>query len=362
MLLLPVLFFVVGLLLLAAGAELLVRGASQLALALGVPPLLVGLTVVAYSTSAPELAVTLSSAAVGQGNLAVGNVIGSNIFNILFVLGLSALVIPLAVNGQLLRLDVPVMLAASVAMFVLGQDGKISRTDGMILFAGMIVYTAYLVYSNHRARNGNTDPARQSLRAAWRKYVRNLALLGIGVGALILGAEWMVDSATTFAHAFGVSELVIGLTIVAVGTSLPEVAASVAASLRRERDIAAGNAIGSNISNILLVTAAAAIVAPDGLPVPASALNFDLPIMVGAAVICLPILFTGRMIARWEGAVLFMFYVMYTIYVYLTATQATILPMFQAALLFFIIPLTVVTLMSTTLRAMWMERQRGDSK
>lgn len=371
------LFFLFGLVLLVVGADLLIRGASRLALALGIAPLVVGLTVVAYSTSAPELAVSLSSAAGGQVELALGNVIGSNIFNILFILGISSLLIPLIVARQLIRVDVPVMIAASIALYVLAVDGNISRADGILLFAGMLGYTSFLVYASRRAKGAlaqkgaqaqedalaqaNGETAGTPKRATPREYILNLALVGIGIGALVLGANWMVDSATQLARVFGISELVIGLTIVAVGTSLPEVAASVVASVRRERDIAVGNAIGSNISNILLVLALAAVIAPGGLPVPASTLQFDLPVMIGAALACVPIFFTGRLIARWEGALFFMLYVMFTIYVILSATQATILPAYQAALLFFVIPLVVVTLLGTSLRAVWVERQRHDS-
>ncbi|MBI4675735.1 MAG: calcium/sodium antiporter [Chloroflexi bacterium] len=356
--------FVLGLALLVVGADLLIRGASRLALALGISPLVVGLTVVAYSTSAPELAVSVSSATAGQPDLAIGNVIGSNIFNVLFILGIASLLVPLVVARQLIRLDVPVMLAASIGLYVLGVDGNISRGDGIMLCASMLMYTGWMLYSSRReSRAMQTDAAAagELKRATAREYIRNLALLGIGVGALVLGAQWLVESATGFARAFGVSDLVIGLTIVAVGTSLPEVAASVVASLRRERDIAVGNAIGSNISNILLVLALTAVVAPNGLPVPASALQFDLPVMIGAALACVPIFFTGKLIARWEGALFLMLYVLFTIYVFLSATQASILPEFQAALIFFVIPLVVATLLGTTLRAVWLERVSTNS-
>ena len=244
----------------------------------------------------------------------------------------------------------------------MAQDGRISRTDGFILLIGMVVYTAYLIYANRPGKNkqaaDGAEASADSPRISWQSGARNLALVVGGVAILVLGANWMVDSATTFARAFGVSELVIGLTIVAVGTSLPEVAASLAASFRRERDIAAGNAIGSNISNILLILALAAIVSPFGLPVAPQVLNFDLPVMIGAALITVPIFFSGKMITRWEGAVLLMFYVMYTVYVYLSATQASELSLFQAALMFFVIPLTVLALLGTAARTLWQDRRR----
>jgi cation:H+ antiporter len=351
-------FFLLGLGLLAGGAEMLVRGAARIAVALGIPSLLVGLTIVAYCTSAPELAVSISSARAGQTALAVGNIIGSNIFNILFILGISSALVPLVVAGQLIRFDVPVMLASSIAMYVMALDGVISQIEGALLFVGMLLYTTYLIfYSRSEKRSVQREYDAMYVekpRARIQDHARNITLLVLG-----LGAQWLVESATTIARAFGVSELIIGLTVVAIGTSLPEVAASVVASLRHERDIAVGNAIGSNLSNILLVLGIAAIVAPNGLPVPASALNFDLPVMIGVSVACLPIFFTGRLIARWEGGVFLMFYFLYNTYVILAATQQSILSLYQAAVLFFIIPLTIVTLLGTTVRAVRAERKKN---
>ncbi len=342
---------------------MLVRGAARIAVALGIPSLLVGLTIVAYCTSAPELAVSISSARSGQTALAVGNVIGSNIFNILFLLGISSALVPLVVAGQLIRFDVPVMLASSIAMYVMALDGVISQTDGVLLCVGMLLYTTYLIfYSRGEKRSVQQQYDAMYVekpRARLQDHARNVTLLVVGLGALILGAQWLVESVTSIARAFGVSELIIGLTIVAIGTSLPEVAASVVASLRKERDIAVGNAIGSNLSNILLVLGVAAVVAPNGLPVPASAVSFDLPVMIGVSIACLPIFFTGRLIARWEGGLFLMFYFLYTTYVILAATQPSILSLYQAAVLFFILPLTVITLFGTTLRAVRAERKRN---
>ena len=356
------LVFFIGFVFLAGGAEMLVRGAARLAVALGIPPLLVGLTIVAYCTSAPELAVSISSALAGQTDLAVGNVIGSNIFNILFILGFSSVIVPLVVAGQLIRFDVPVMLVTSIAMYVMAVDGTISASDGAILFVGMLLYTAFLIWQSRREQRAvqqeYDDAYRKKPRGKVRDHARNITLLLVGLGALILGARWLVESATEMARAFGVSELIIGLTIVAIGTSLPEVAASVVASLRREREIAVGNAIGSNIANVLLVLAIAAMLAPNGLAVPASALSFDLPVMIGVAIACLPIFFTGRLIARWEGAVFLAFYFLYTLYLILSATQSSVLNLFQAAVIFFIIPLTVLTLVGTSVRALRAERRR----
>jgi len=229
--------FVAGLALLTAGAELLVRGASRLALALGITPLVVGLTVVAFGTSAPELAVSVSAALGGSGgaDLALGNVIGSNIFNVLFILGVSALIAPLPVASQLVRLDVPLLIALSLATFGLAASGLVvARVEGLALFLGAIVYTAFLVVQSRRETR---DTAAEFESEFGRRGVRTSIMLDVlwiagGLVLLVLGSRWLVDSATTFARALGASELIIGLTIIAAGTSLPEVATSVLAAAR----------------------------------------------------------------------------------------------------------------------------------
>ncbi|MDF2773712.1 MAG: Na+/Ca+ antiporter, CaCA family, partial [Geminicoccaceae bacterium] len=282
--------FVVGGVLLIGGAELLVRGASRVAIAAGISPLVVGLTVVAFGTSSPELAVTVGSAYAGQADVAVGNVVGSNIFNVLFVLGLSALVAPLVVAQRLVRLDVPIMIGASLMTVVLALDGRVGRLDGLALFAGVIAYTLFLIRQSRR----ETAAVREEYREAFgdgRKRASPLidvVLILIGLALLVLGAQWLVEAAVDMATALGVSELVIGLTIVAAGTSLPEVATSVLATLRGERDIAVGNVVGSNIFNLLAVLGLGSLVAPEGVPVSPGALAFDMPVMVAVAVAALP--------------------------------------------------------------------------
>jgi len=282
--------FVAGLIALTVGAEMLVRGASRIASSLGISPLVVGLTVVALGTSSPELAVGVGAAWVGQGDIAVGNVVGSNIFNILFILGLSALVVPLTVAQQLVRFDVPLLIGSSSLLPVLALDGVISRVDGVLLFAGVVVYSSFLVWQARKERNPQiiAEYAAAYPGAAVRHWFINLALILSGLVLLVFGANWLVDAAVIFARHLGVSELVIGLTVVAAGTSLPEVAASVVAALRGERDIAVGNAIGSSLYNILLVLGTTALVAPMGVAVAQSVQNFDLPVMIAVSVACLP--------------------------------------------------------------------------
>lgn len=339
------LLFAAGLLLMIFGAELLVRGASRLAAAVGLSPLVIGLTVVAFGTSAPELAVSLRSTLSGQDSVALGNVIGSNTFNVLFILGLSALITPLAVSSQLVRLDVPVMIAASLGVIGLALDGGIGRIDGLLLCAGFVAYTAALLL----APKGDKGEAAESSET--RRLTPTLQVLG-GLALLVLGSNWMVAAAVAMATTLGVSELVIGLTIVAAGTSMPEVVTSVVASLRGERDIAVGNIVGSNLFNLLAVLGVAAVAAPGGVAVEPSVLRFDLPVMAAVAVVCLPIFFTGMAIDRWEGAVLLGYYAAYTAYLVLAATGHAALPAFSSGMLWFVIPLTALTLVVLTAHAL----------
>jgi cation:H+ antiporter len=283
-----ILMLVLGLAVLTAGAELLVRGSSQLAIALGISPLVVGLTVVAYGTSAPELVVSVQSSLSGQPDVAIGNVVGSNIFNVLFILGLSAMIVPLRVSQQLIRVDVPLMVGLSVLVLATAQDGKIGRLDGLVLIGGIIAYTVLAVVSSRREKAAiqaeyEAEFGMKKEVEGRGKIVANLLLVAAGLALLVLGSRWFVDSAIMIARAMGVSELVIGLTIVAAGTSMPEVATSIMAAIRGERDIAVGNVIGSNIFNILGVLGISSVVSSDGIRVSAAALQMDIPVMVAVA-------------------------------------------------------------------------------
>ena len=347
--------FIIGLFALIVGAELLVRGASRLAVGFGISPLVVGLTVVAFGTSSPELAVSIGSALSGQADIALGNVIGSNIFNVLFILGVSALIGALVVAQQLIRLDVPLMIGVSFLLLLLGLDGRIGRLDGLLLFAGIVVYTVFAVYQSRKESKPveaeyDHEYGQDGRMGLWR-ILRNVGLVIVGLALLVVGARWLVDGAVSIARALELSELVIGLTIVAVGTSLPEVATSVIASLRGERDIAVGNIVGSNLFNIMAVLGLTAAVAPNGVNVPAAALQFDIPFMIAVAVACLPIFFTGYRIARWEGALFLAYYLAYTIYVILDAAEHDALPAYSTMLLGFAVPLTAVTLGLLAVRA-----------
>ena len=345
-----VMLLLLGLALLLVGAEMLVRGASRLALATGMSPLVIGLTVVAFGTSTPELAVSIGAANSGAPDIALGNVVGSNITNVLLILGVSALIAPLIVARQLIRVDVPIMVGVSALVLVLALDGGIGRGDGAILAALLVGYTLLQV------RLGRADPAAGDTSLdtidgpprGTRAWVMNVALVGGGLALLILGANWLVDSATLIARQFGLSELVIGLTVVAVGTSMPEIATSIIATIRGQRDLAVGNVVGSNIFNLLGVLGLAAVVSPTGIPVSPAAVNFDIPVMIATAVACLPIFFTGHSIQRWEGLVFLGYYVAYTAYLLLDAAGHDALPDFRLAMLWVVMPLTALTLAVVT--------------
>ncbi|HEX72237.1 MAG TPA: calcium/sodium antiporter, partial [Candidatus Hydrogenedentes bacterium] len=298
-----------GLLLLIGGAELLVRGASRLARMMGIPPLLVGLTVVAFGTSAPELAVSIKTGLSGQSEIAVGNVLGSNIFNVLFILGISALVTPLFVTSRLVRIDVPVMIIISALAWFLARNGVIGHIEGAFMLALFVAYTGAIVaFSRKDASNAVAQEMRSAMPLFGVKaFAASLAGILLGLGLLVLGARWLVSGASEMARQFGVSELTIGLTLVAAGTSLPEAATSLVACLRRERDIAVGNIVGSNIFNILCVLAVGGLFAPGGLAVSERSLEFDMPIMLAVALVCLPVFVTGGSVSRREGA-FFLFY------------------------------------------------------
>lgn len=342
-----VLWFVLGLVLLIVGAEALVRGASRLALSVGISPLVVGLTVVAFGTSSPELAVSVQSAASGRADLALGNVVGSNIFNVLFILGASAVIVPLLVARQLVRQEVPVMVGVSLLLLVLALDGRIGRGDGALLFAILLAYTAFLVHQSRRqGRGGDADALDPALAASsgWESRLPvQLLLIAAGLGALVLGATWLVDAAVGFAQYLGVSELVIGLTIVAAGTSLPEVATSIVAALRGQRDIAVGNVVGSNVFNILGVLGLASMTSPSGITVAPAVLAFDLPMMIAVAIACLPIFFTRNVIDRWEGALFLALYAAYMAYVLLAAQQHDALRPYSVVMMTAVLPLIGVT-------------------
>jgi cation:H+ antiporter len=348
---LSVAFLIAGLILLVAGAELLVRGAASLAAAFKISPLVVGLTVVAYGTSAPELAVSVGATLSGQTDVALGNVVGSNIFNVLLILGVSAVVTPLVVAQKLVRFDVWVMIGVSLLAYAMAWDLAISRLEGLLLLFGGVAYTAWLIWEARSEGAINENEVESDPQGPGGSLARNLSLILLGLVLLVLGSKWLVEGATTLARAVGISELVIGLTLVAGGTSLPELATSVLASMRGQRSIAVGNIVGSNIFNLFVVLGASGALSEGFVPVAPSALALDIPVMVAVALACLPIFFTGYRIDRWEGFLFLGYYAAYTVYLILHGSRSEVLGAYSAAMLWFVLPLTLVTLLTVSLRA-----------
>ena len=346
---LQIVLFAVGLLILALGANLLVRGAVGIAARFGVPPLVIGLTVVAFGTSSPEVLVSIQAAIAGDPEIALGNVVGSNIFNVLFILGLSAAITPLVVSRRLVRRDVPIMIGINLLVYGLSLDGVLRRWEGIVLVSLLTAYIVFLIRTSTRGGQG-IDPGDIDVTPAPQWWLDPL-FVALGLGLQVLGARWLVSGAVSIATTLGVSELVIGLTIVAAGTSLPEVATSVAAGLRGERDIAVGNVVGSNIFNLLLVLGVASTTAPSGLAIPRGALEFDLPVMVATAIACLPIFVIGYTIRRWEGFMFLGYYVAYTVFLGLDAAQHSAAPLFGDLVVWFVVPLTTITFVVVAVRA-----------
>jgi len=354
-------YLIAGLVLLVAGAEVLVRGAAKLAAQFGISPLVIGLTVVAFGTSAPETAVSVQAALNGSGDIAIGNVVGSNIANVLLILGVTALVAPLVVSRQLIRLDVPIMIGASLVTFGLAWDGELSRIDGALLFAAVVAYTLFLIISSRREKAAEADDefAKEfGLHEPAKPHAGliNAGLVIAGLVLLVVGSNFLVEGAVALARALGLSELVIGLTVIAVGTSLPELATSIMAAFRGERDIAVGNIVGSNIFNLLCVLGLASLVSPQAIGVSSNALAFDFPVMIAVAVACLPIFFAGYCIKRWEGALFLAYYVAYTLYLVLTSTGRPFAETFGDAMIGYALPLTAITLLVIAARAWKVQR------
>lgn len=351
-------YMAAGLAILVFGADWLVKGASRLALAIGMTPLVVGLTVVAFGTSAPELAVSVSAAYSSASDLAVANVVGSNIFNVLFILGVSALLAPLIVDQQLVRMDVPIMIGMSVLLWVLGNDGALGLWDGALLTALIVAYTVFLVVEGRRekkpaivaeyvagvadAADGITgaaaaDGVKHSGAAAW-----HWSLIVVGLGALVFGSQLLIDGAIGFATRMGVNEVLIGLTLVAAGTSLPELATSVVAAMKGERDIAIGNIVGSSIFNICSVLGISSLVSGGALTIVPSLIAVDIPVMIGVALICLPFFRAGYVLTRLNGAVFLAAYVLYLVYLVYREMNSPMLEVFSVAMMGLVIPAMII--------------------
>ena len=315
-----VLWCILGLGALIGGAELLLNGGLRLAGLARIPPILLGLTVVAVGTSTPELAVGIDAALMGSGSLAVGNIAGTNTFNILFILGLSALMLPLPLDARTVRYDVPAMVIAALMLLAMAWDGLLSRLDGAIMVAAGIAYTAAIVYGARQeqqqeiagfAGKYTTDQAKL------RRALFSLVQLLVGIAIIVVGADWLVMGATDLARLLGVSDALIGLTVVAIGTSAPELVTTVMSTLRNERAIAIGNLIGSSVYNILFILGVTVLVPAQGVPVEPLLMYVDLPVMAATALVCIPVFLTGRRVTRAEGALFVGAYIAYMTYLVL---------------------------------------------
>ncbi|MDP6686742.1 MAG: calcium/sodium antiporter [Acidobacteriota bacterium] len=354
--------FVGGLALMLGGAELLVRGAAQLARTFGVPSLVVGLTVVAWGTGSPELAVGLTADLADHPALNIGNVVGSNIANILLVLGFAALLLPLTVSRRLVRFDIPLMIGVSILALLASFDGRISTLEGLAFVSSLFFYTVWTIRESRRARQATFDNHASEGRGATdqgdsKKPAPIICgvIITVGLFLVVKGSAWFVEGAVAIARAFGLTELVIGLTVVAIGTSLPELATSAVAVAKGERAIAAGNAIGSNIFNLLAVLGITAIIAPDGIPVPSAALSLNLPIMIGVAIFSLLVFLAGHIMTRWNGALFLALYAAYNAYIVLEATQHAAFSSFNTLMTMLVLPLTTLTLVALAYQS-WRNR------
>ena len=302
---------IAGIALLYYGAEFLIKGGVSIALKLKVPALVIGLTLVAFGTSAPELVVSVDATLKGSGDISIGNVVGSNICNIALILGLSVLIAPLAVQKKLLRFDLPLLTAVSILLmiFLLSSQG-ITRWQGIIFFTGIVVYTVYSIYAGKKdGADGDDDVVNSKIYPYWL----SAAMVAGGLAGLIIGAKLFVNAAIFIARAGGVSDAVIGLTVVALGTSLPELATSVVAAFKNEHDIAIGNVIGSNIFNILCILGVAPIISPIHAP----QINIvDISVMMFVTLALFPIMRSKWSINRLEGAFLLLIYIGYTAYLF----------------------------------------------
>lgn len=298
---------VIGILLLYIGAEGLVRGSSRLAAHYGIPPLIIGLTIVAFGTSAPELTVSISAALRGSSDVAIGNVVGSNVFNIAVILGITALIRPPSVHLDLIRREIPFLILISLIAFGLIVYGHITRVAGIMLFLGLCAYTVCSI----RSAKGQADESPPDISVSRSPVWLFAVWIVVGLGVLVLGSHLFVTGAVAIARNFGVSEAIIGLTIVAAGTSLPELATSLVAAIKRESDVAIGNIIGSNIFNILCILGLTSAI----MPMEAGGIGIrDAAFMLGLSILLLPFAFSQRSISRGEGCV---FLGIYGIYVYL---------------------------------------------
>ena len=346
-----------ALLLLVAGAELLVRAAVRLAAHLRVRPLVIGLSMVAFGSSAPQMAVSLQAALGQSSDIAVGSVIGSNIFNILVTLGLSALIIPLRVARQLVRLDIPLLIGASLLVFALAWNEQLSALDGGVLLAALALYLG-LLWRQSRPTARPSRPPADAPRSSW---LSSALLMLAGLGLLVFAGHLLLNATVALASKLGLSERIIGLTVVAVSTSLPQLATSLIAALRGQRDIAVGNVIGGNLFNLLGVLGITALLAPVPLSVSPNALDFDLPVMLGVTLLCLPVFYSGYRITRAEGLLFLALYLAYGLHVVSFTTGMPLAGKLEQLMLLCVLPALLAFLLFTSVRAWRRQHNKRES-
>ena len=345
-----VLLFIIGLVTLILGAELFLKSVDKFGLAWSVSPVVMGLTVVAFATGAPELAISLQAAAEGKPDLVLGNILGSNIANILLILGIAGLVSPLKITNRIIKIDVPVVIAASGLLYFLSMDGLLTLIDGLIIFGALIAYSIFMYSQIQKDRQANKKKAPEDKPMLDEPvttlfYGKYILLLLAGLVLIVMGSRWMVESAVEIAGILGISELIIGLTIVSIGTSLPEVATSLSAVRRDDSDTAVANVMGSNLYNILLTLSLTIIVAPGALDVSMDAIKLDLPFMVIVAIACLPLFWPAKELGRPEAFGFLSYYVLYMIYLVLIAMKHPLKDTMEWAMIWVIIPLTVLLIL-----------------
>lgn len=310
-----------GLLALLGGAELVVRAGTGLATRLAVRPIIIGLTVVSVGTSVPELAIGIDAALNGSPNLAVGNIVGTNLINFLFILGLSALLIPIVIDRRTLKFDLPAMIVATLVLYLMSLDGMLTRLDGALLLAGAVAYTLGLMRVSRRETADVDEDYTGAVSSSSERRLTRIGLsLMLGLVLVVGGAELLVEGAVSAAHALGVSDAVVGLTVIAIGTSAPELVTTIMSTVRGDRDIAIGNLLGSSIYNIAAVLGLTVLVAPNGVPVSEELLNADLLLLVAAMLAALPVLVSGARITRTEGGLFVASYLGYLAWLLLTRT------------------------------------------
>jgi cation:H+ antiporter len=306
---LAILLILGGLILLVVGAEGLVRGSSAIARRLGIAPLVIGLTIVAFGTGTPELLVSLGAALEGNSSIAIGNVVGSNIGNIGLILGTAAMVRPLIAGAEVIRREIPIMIAATVLLWLLILDGEIGRVDGLILTLSCVAYTAFNYWQARRNKQKFVEEEfEEAMPMPTRSIWFEVGMLIVGLGVLLVGARLLLDGAVFIAEDLGISQVVIGLTIVAIGTSMPELATSVVAAYKNEPDVALGNVIGSNVMNILAILGLTALILPIST---VDIRTFDMSVMLGSALLGLLLIWSGFVLNRIEGAILVIAYIIY---------------------------------------------------